>query len=876
MGDTERFDEDIGDRLTELEQRFQLIDERLAKIEARVGIAPAKPAEPLRNTFEVSEAARPEVVQPILERAEHEAPPARIVGQVQVGPRVPTFEQVQGPAIPEMREYEPTRRAPERVSFGDLEARVTGRLLAWVGGLALIIGAIFFLSLAFSRGWIGPTARVTIGLVVGVTLVGAGAWFFERKDRLFGNVLTPVGLGVLSLSFYAGTRLYDLFPVELGLAGALVSAVAVAVVAIRVNSQLIAAFGLVTALSAPIVLGASASMSTIAFVAAALVGTTIVALYRTWNWLPALAFLLAAPQVIDYVTGDVSIAAGMTALAAFWLLNAIAAGGEEFRTRRGRLSVTSTTLLVADAAFTVGFGFYLLRGDAEWGRGLFLVALAAAYLVLGGYFLLDRGDHHPFGMLAFGTGIAAASMALPVQLGGPPVPIGWAAEAAALAWVYAYRRHGYSALMSFALGSMAIGHLVMFEYPFDRITEDLSSRIPFINANGGTLAFILAAIAVVILVTRKWHIGQPLAALGSVLVVYALPFETSGLLLVGLWSALFVVLVGVDQRAIAPRLEIPSPGKDIVRYTAVKPILLAGMISMFAAIGHLLMVELEGTDRSSLQSPGPPFWDHASAAAAMVIAAFVLVGFLARATRGRRWTTTCAFIIAAYVVPFELGPASSVVAWSVLAIASLALVRIDTAGYRRYGIFSGVLLALGSLVTLGEVATPDRLGVSATSTINHPIFWSAATASIGSIVVALIVAGIVFRSRRIARGIWLLAAAWAVYLVSIGAVDEFQSRLGGATSLEELQKQAQVTLSILWAVLGGVALVVGLWRQITLARGAGLALLAIVTAKVFVYDLSSLDAAYRVLSFIGLGVLLLVVAYFYQHIGPHHRTPAAT
>lgn len=876
MGDTGNFDEDIGERLDVLEKRFQLIEERLAKIETRVGIEPAMPVVPVHQAVEVPEVARPEVVQEILERARRAAPPAPVAGQVQVGPRVPTFEQVHGPAMPEKREPVPVQVAPKGVGFGELEDLVTGRVLAWVGGLALIIGAVFFLSLAFSRGWIGPTARVIIGLVTGIALVSAGAWFFERKDRLFGNVLTPVGLGVLSLSFYAGTRLYDLVPVELGLAGALVSAVAVAVVAIRANTQLVAAYGLVTALSAPIVLGASASMSTIGFVAAALIGTTIVALYRTWNWLPALAFLLAAPQVADYVTGNVTVAAGMTAIAAFWLLNAVAAGGEEFRTRRGRLSVTSTTLLVADAAFTVGFGFYLLRGDALWGRGLFLVALAAAHLVLGGYFLADRGDHHPFGMLAFGTGIAAASMALPVQLGGPPVPIGWAAEAAALAWVYSYRKHGYSALMSFALGWMAIGHLVLFEYPFDRITEDLSSRVPFFNANGGTLVFILAAIAVAILVMRKWHIGLPMAALGTVLVIYALPFETSGLLLVGLWSALFVVLVGVDQRLIMPRLELPDPGKDIVRYTAARPILLAGVISMFAGIGHLLLVELGENELGLVQTSGTPFWDQASAAAAILIVAFVVVGFLARSTRSRRWTTTCAFVIAAYLVPFELGPAASVVAWSVLAVASLGLVRIDAGAYLRYGIFSGAVLSLASLVALVEVAPPDRLGVSAASAINHPIFWSAATASIGSVAVALVVAGFVFRSRQIARVIWLLAAASAVYLVSIGAVDEFQSRLGGATAVEELQKQAQVTLSILWAVLGGAALVAGLWRQVTVVRGAGLALLAIVTAKVFVYDLSSLDAAYRVLSFIGLGVLLLVVAYLYQHIGPRRRTPAPT
>ena len=91
-------------------------------------------------------------------------------------------------------------------SLNDIEARLTGRTLAWVGGLALVLAAIFFLSLAFSRGWIGPEGRVLIGLVAGAILLGGGAVFMERRNRLLGHVLTPVGLAVISISLVAATR----------------------------------------------------------------------------------------------------------------------------------------------------------------------------------------------------------------------------------------------------------------------------------------------------------------------------------------------------------------------------------------------------------------------------------------------------------------------------------------------------------------------------------------------------------------------------------------------------------------------------------------------------------------------------------------------
>ncbi len=877
MSDERRFDDDIGARLEQLERQFTLIGERLARIESRVGVADVEVTSPGVTEMPPIEQA----VTATEELPAYALPPLETPLITRFGPEQP-FKTMTDLEQAELAAQQPSASIPtERLprasySVSDLEERFTGRLLAWIGGLALIVGAIFFLSLAFSRGWIGPTARVIIGLFVGAGLVAAGGWAFERRDRLFGHVLTPVGLGILSLSFFAGTELYDLVPTEVGLAGALVSAVAAAVIAIRANSQLVAAYGLVTALSAPIVLGASPSATTIAFLSIALVGTTIVALYRTWSWLPALAFLLAAPQVIDFVTGDVSIAAGLTALGAFWLLNAVAAGGEEFRVRRNRLSITSTTLLVVNAAFAVGWGFYLLQGDAEWGRGLFLVVLAAAHLVLGGYFLLSRGDHHPFGMLAVGTGIAAASMALPIQLGGPVVPIGWAAEAAALAWVYASRKHGYSGLMSLALGTLAIAHLVLFEYPLNQLDADLASRQPFLNANGGTLAFILAALAVSILFVRRWPIVIPAAALGSALVVYALPYETSGLLLIGAWSALYVILYAVDQRVLEPRTEPVRPGQNIVLFEALHSVLTVGLIALIAAFFKMLAIQIATIEPDAV-APATPFWDRSTAAAALLVAALVVAGFLAKRPQSRRRTTTFAFGIVAFLMVVELvDSAKVVVAWSLLAATALGLVRFDPAGIKRYGIISGVLLGLGTSFVLTDVALPTRLAVSASSTIDHPFFWSGATASIGSIVLVLILAGFVFRRYRVEPVIWLLAAIGVVYLLSVGVVDDFQRRLGGATTLEELQKQAQVALSILWAVLGGAAVVVGLWRSAALARGAGLALLGIVTAKVFVYDLSSLDAAYRVLSFIGLGVLLLISAYLYQHIGPSGRTPAAT
>jgi uncharacterized membrane protein len=100
------------------------------------------------------------------------------------------------------------------------------------------------------------------------------------------------------------------------------------------------------------------------------------------------------------------------------------------------------------------------------------------------------------------------------------------------------------------------------------------------------------------------------------------------------------------------------------------------------------------------------------------------------------------------------------------------------------------------------------------------------------------------------------AAGLLTYVVSVGVVDVFGLQVSTG-NVDEVGLQAQVALSITWVVIGVIAFAAGLVRSEAGARGFGLALLALATTKVFLFDLAALDVAYRVLSFVGLGLALL-------------------
>ena len=72
------------------------------------------------------------------------------------------------------------------------------------------------------------------------------------------------------------------------------------------------------------------------------------------------------------------------------------------------------------------------------------------------------------------------------------------------------------------------------------------------------------------------------------------------------------------------------------------------------------------------------------------------------------------------------------------------------------------------------------------------------------------------------------------------------------------------TYSALWMAYGAMLMIIGFIRRSAFVRWQALILIAVTIVKVFVYDVSQLDRAYRIVSFIVLGALLLAISFAYQ------------
>jgi uncharacterized membrane protein len=74
----------------------------------------------------------------------------------------------------------------------------------------------------------------------------------------------------------------------------------------------------------------------------------------------------------------------------------------------------------------------------------------------------------------------------------------------------------------------------------------------------------------------------------------------------------------------------------------------------------------------------------------------------------------------------------------------------------------------------------------------------------------------------------------------------------------------QVVLSLAWGLYGALLIALGMRRSYPPVRYVGMTILAVTVVKVFFYDLWELGGIYRVVGFIGFGILLVLVSYLYQ------------
>ena len=97
-----------------------------------------------------------------------------------------------------------------------------------------------------------------------------------------------------------------------------------------------------------------------------------------------------------------------------------------------------------------------------------------------------------------------------------------------------------------------------------------------------------------------------------------------------------------------------------------------------------------------------------------------------------------------------------------------------------------------------------------------------------------------------------------------GAVQSPEFTRAFRSAYEKLFSARELSTSILWIVYALITIAWGMYSRFRALRLMALALLGVAVFKIFLLDLSQLDRFYRIISFVSLGVVLIIASFFYQ------------
>jgi uncharacterized membrane protein len=342
---------------------------------------------------------------------------------------------------------------PQAAPAADLEQLLGGRVLAWVGGAAVVAGLALLLALGVSRGWIGEGARTLMAAVLSLGLLAAGVWLHERRGHAqAARAAAASGICGLFMTATVATAVYGLAPTGAGLTLAFATGALATVLALRWSSPVVGGLGIAGAVLGPVLVGATGSDAALAFEAIAVVSAVGVLLSARWGWLMLAVFVLSVPQWVAWLLEAHSHTEAIVVLCLFGALYVAAALGYELRVPAERLRPASLLLLALNA-LTIGLaGWYELRSPA-W-----LVLLAAAHLAAGIAARRSRRLTSDVGLVCMTLAVLLADAAYVLTVDGPGRTAGFAAVGVAFATLARRRRGGNEGLVSqYGLG----GHIAV-------------------------------------------------------------------------------------------------------------------------------------------------------------------------------------------------------------------------------------------------------------------------------------------------------------------------------------------------------------------------------------------------------------------------------
>ncbi len=179
------------------------------------------------------------------------------------------------------------------------------KLFAWLGGIAMFLGVIFFVKYAFEKNLIPPAVRVALGFLTGACFLAGGLWTQRKKSfQVLAQSLCATGILILYGVSFAAHAVYQFPAFSPPVTFALMTLVTAAafLIAIRFEALVVAVMGMIGGFLSPLLLPSVQDnvFALFSYIALLDVGLLLVARHRNWSFLTIAAALGTAYMQVGW------------------------------------------------------------------------------------------------------------------------------------------------------------------------------------------------------------------------------------------------------------------------------------------------------------------------------------------------------------------------------------------------------------------------------------------------------------------------------------------------------------------------------------------------------------------------------------------------
>jgi len=742
------------------------------------------------------------------------------------------------------------------------------KIAVWVGGIALLMAGFYMIKYSIDSGWLTPAVRIWLTTGFGTLLCGAGFVIGIKSamvaNERIGQALSGAGIACLYFAAYAAVHLYSFLSPGQGFAAMLTVTVLAVALSLK-NGAPIAMMGLVGGFLTPWLMstGSNDTVMLFSYLFLLFCGAQFLCVCRGW-WVILLgslvgAYLWSAVVIVGSLGGSYdSLEGTLIFVMGICLVNAVWA----FLAKQDALDETATRLLTTIRLMTWGGGLVqglilvLIGGFAAVDMALFSL-LSVGALVLA---VLKEDDFIWAAWLAL-TAVAAAALS-----NTDTALWGWLITPLGLMGLFFAVGHwrGLSSGRALTWRSLSVAAALLV-VPLLYLNREyiVSVSIP---VNSSVWLWMAAAWAGLLALAGE-HLYR----------------RESDVEVAGEYSAFAVFLLGFGLCTYVPEIYLAHSAAGLLigaalywkqrvfgRSTLVVSVLgLAWGALMFFHASDACAYFFRQEVYNAPQQDGLAIiaWGLGLIGAGTVFGCFRQV-WSEESRKVVTWVLGLVGLLS-FVATYQwLDQNHMPKAWQSTAVeggltALLALVAVVFVYLARK--WSECYLA--SMIVAGLVGLRvAMLHLGDTGAEGESFFLNALLLQFGiPFMAAFALAwesgeGGFERLRRVYQlAAMLLGFIWATFLVQdyYGGSELF----GGHNSSTEIY-----TYSVVWLLLAVAYQAIGLWRNQSAIHVGSLILLLITIGKVFLVDASELEGLFRVLSFLGLGLALIGIGFFYNKV----------